>query len=201
MSTSSDQSRIDPESMAALFTAARTARVFRDEPAPLEEVARAYNNARWAPTAFNSQPLRLDLIATPEARDRLLPLVAEVNRPAVASAPLTLVVSADMDVHQSMRDLDAADWVLDLLADSPRTRYAVARDSALLQLGYLIITLRAEGLDVGVMTSADLPGIDAQFHADRPWQSIAIVNVGHGAEDAYRPRGRRHSFDTVARVL
>lgn len=191
----------DESLLAALFTDAHTARSFRDEPAPIEQVRRAYNNARWAPTALNSQPMRLDLLASPESRQRLAPLMAGINQEPVLGSPLALIVSADLALEKSMRELGAPEQMLQRLAGSLEMRQGLARDSALIQLGYLVLALRAEGLDVGVMTGADLPGIDAEFHADRPWQTIAVVTVGHGDADAFHPRAGRHEFDAVSQVL
>ncbi|SDN75951.1 3-hydroxypropanoate dehydrogenase [Actinomyces ruminicola] len=198
---SSHNTAVSDDALAVLFTNARTARSFRDEPAAIEQVRRAYDNARWAPTALNSQPMRLDLLASPESRQRLVPLMAGINQEPVLGAPLALIVSADLALEQSMRELGAPEQMLQRLAGSLEMRQGLARDSALIQLGYLVLALRAEGLDVGVMTGADLPGIDAEFHADRPWQAIAVVIVGHADADAYRPRAARHDFDAVSQVL
>ncbi|MDU0347877.1 malonic semialdehyde reductase [Actinomyces sp. MRS3W] len=199
--SSHDTAVVTDDALAVLFTNAHTARSFRDEPAPVEQVRRAYDNARWAPTALNSQPLRLDLLASPESRQRLVPLMAGMNQDSVLSAPLALIVSADIALEKSMRALGAPEEMLQRLAGSMEMRQGLARDSALIQLGYLVLALRAEGLDVGVMTGADLPGIDAEFHADRPWQTIAVVCVGHGDESAFHPRSPRHDFDDVSQVL
>ncbi|MDO4888705.1 MAG: malonic semialdehyde reductase [Actinomycetaceae bacterium] len=192
---------VNDDALAALFTSARTARTFLAEPAPTEAVRRAYENARWAPTAFNSQPLRLDLLASPQSRQRLVPHMMETNRETVAGAPLTLITSAETAPGQSMRTLGAPERVLDIVSSSPDAGAGLARDSALIQLGYLVVALRAEGLDVGVMTGADMSGVDDEFHRDSSWRTIAIVNVGHAAADAYRPRSGRHEFDAVSRVL
>ncbi|NDR54315.1 malonic semialdehyde reductase [Actinomyces sp. 565] len=199
--SSHDAAVSDEALLAALFTDAHTARSFRDEPAPIEQVRRAYDNARWAPTALNSQPMRLDLLASPEARQRLAPLMAGMNQEPVLSAPLALIVSADLALDKSMRELGTSEQMLARLAGSLEMRKSLARDSALIQLGYLVLALRAEGLDVGVMTGADLAGVDAEFHADRPWQAIAVVCVGHGDADAFHPRAGRHEFDAVSQVL
>src|SRR4051794_16121967 len=71
-----------------LFRAARTANTFTDEPVTDEQVGAIYDLVRWAPTAMNSQPLRLLLVRSDEARARLLGHLAEGNRAKTGSAPL-----------------------------------------------------------------------------------------------------------------
>ena len=62
-----------------------------------------YDLIKWAPTAMNSQPLRIVLIRTPEARARLLQHVFEGNKAKTASAPLVAVLAADLDFDELRR--------------------------------------------------------------------------------------------------
>ena len=46
--------------------------------------------------------------------------------------------------------------------------------------------------------------MDAEFHADRAWKSLLVINVGHAAADdekAQQPRQGRLDFDQAAQVL
>src|SRR4051794_15139834 len=86
---------IDAAAQDLLFREARTANTFSAEPVTDEQLRAIYDLVKWAPTAMNAQPLRLVAVRSPQARERLLPLMAEGNRAKTASAPLTLIVAAD----------------------------------------------------------------------------------------------------------
>jgi len=79
------------------------------------------------------------------------------------------------------------------------TREQMARMNTLIQFGYLIVGLRAAGLDAGPMAGLDTDGVDAEFFADNGWKSQLIINVGHrdGVGTTY-PRGQRLSYDQVS---
>jgi hypothetical protein len=77
-----------------LFHEARTANAFTDEPVTDEQIRAIYELVKWAPTAANTQPLRLVVVRSPEAKERLLPLMAEGNRDKTAAAPVTVILAA-----------------------------------------------------------------------------------------------------------
>ena len=78
---------IDTESQNVLFREARTANKFADEPVTDAELEAIYDLLQWAPTSANTQPLRLLIVRSDEAKARLLPHIYEMNRPKVESAP------------------------------------------------------------------------------------------------------------------
>jgi 3-hydroxypropanoate dehydrogenase len=53
---------LDKIAQDLLFRDARTANTFADEPVGEEQVAAIYDLIKYAPTAFNSQPLRILLV-------------------------------------------------------------------------------------------------------------------------------------------
>ncbi|MDF3822853.1 nitroreductase family protein, partial [Leptospira sp. 96542] len=71
--------QLDSQALNQLFLAARTANGFLDQPVAPELLKQVYELARMAPTAMNSQPTRYVFITTPEAKARLLPLMAAGN--------------------------------------------------------------------------------------------------------------------------
>ena len=66
--TDADRLALDAAAQDLLFREARTANTFTDEPVTDEQVAAIYDLVRWAPTAMNSQPLRVTLVRSDEAR-------------------------------------------------------------------------------------------------------------------------------------
>lgn len=183
---------LDPVAQDALFRSARTARRWAERPVSEEHLASVYEMLRWGPTAMNTSPLRLLRVASTEARERLASHLAEGNRERALTAPLTLVLALDADFHEHLDTL-VPHWpgAAEVFAD-PQRRLATARDNAFLQAGYLILALRASGLEVGPMGIADPEGLDADLLAGSSWRSILVVNAGFPAEDnGAHPRAPR----------
>jgi 3-hydroxypropanoate dehydrogenase len=93
---------IDAQTASLLFHDAHTAYGFTDAPVSDAELAELYGLMRFGPTAMNSQPLRITFIRSDEAKARLLPLLAEGNRPKSLSAPVVAILAADSDFHEHL---------------------------------------------------------------------------------------------------
>lgn len=195
--------QIAPEVADRLFRTARTAREFTDESVDVAQIEAVYDLIKWGPTAMNILPLRLLVLRRGEARDRLVPLMAEGNQERVATAPLSLVLAYDPDFHQHLGTLfPHAPQIKEQLGRSPEARDPMARTNALIQAGYLIVGLRAAGLGAGPMNGMDFAAVDAEFLAECGWRSLMVVNVGHvvGAGTPL-PRLPRLEFADAATVL
>ena len=194
---------LDGPTVDRLFVEARTVRHFLDEPVPDDLLCEVYDAVRWGPTANNSTPLRLLVVRTPEARERLAAHMSEFNRERVLTAPVTLVVAADTDFHVHMPTLvPHAPTSGDRLAGIPDVRERMARENAWLQTGYLVVGLRAAGLGVGPMTGMDAGAIDADLFAGTPWRTLSVLNVGWpDGTGTDRPRAPRLAWDDVARTV
>jgi len=185
-----------------LFRTARTARSWDGAPVSNEHLESVYELLRWGPTALNSSPLRLVRVATPESRERLASHLAEGNRARALAAPLTLVVAADTDFHTHLDTL-VPHWpgAAELFTDEA-ARTATARDNAFLQAGYLVIALRASGLEVGPMGIADPLGLDDEILAGTSWRSLFVINAGWPALDnGAHPRAPRLEPSLAIRTL
>ncbi|MEE6274395.1 malonic semialdehyde reductase [Georgenia sp. MJ206] len=196
---------LDEHAWDLLFTQARTVETFTDEPVPVEAVRAVYEAVRWAPTAMNSSPLRLAVVTSAPARERLVAHLAPGNQAKTLAAPLTLVAAYDPSFHEHLPVLapHRAGMREDLDAQ-PEVREALARTSALLQVGYLLVALRGAGLHVGPMTGMDAAGVDAELFAANGWRALVVLNVGHapaGTPGAVRPRAARLDFADVVEVL
>lgn len=192
---------IDPASADLLFRDAHTAYSFTDEPVSDAELAEIYELMRHAPTAMNSQPLRIVFVRSPEAKERLLPLLAEGNRPKSESAPVVAILAADTDFHEHLpRLLPMVPGARDSF-DAEEKRVKHARFNATLQAGYFILAVRAVGLDAGPMAGFNSAGIDTEFFADTPLRSLLVVNIGHVAEGGNFPRKDHVTFEQAVEVL
>lgn len=182
-----------------LFREARTVNTFADGGVTDEQLEAVHDLVRWGPTLMNTVPLRLLVVRSREGRERLAAHMAAGNRERVLAAPLTVVAAADPNFHEHLDVLvphnpDAAA----MFADA-EGREAVARSSATLQIGYLIVGLRAAGLHVGPMAGMDAAGIDAEFFATSGWRTLLVLNLGTPAgPESVRPRAPRLSWDQVS---
>ncbi|GHH77302.1 putative NADH dehydrogenase/NAD(P)H nitroreductase [Streptomyces sulfonofaciens] len=192
---------LDPTAQDLLFREARTARTFTAEPVSDEQVRAIYDLVKYGPTAFNQSPLRITLIRSAEARERLLPHLAEGNRPKSAQAPLVAILSADNEFHEELPQLVPQAPALKDMFSERAVREQNAGLNAALQAAYFIIGVRAAGLAAGPMTGFDPAGVQKEF-LDDDHTPLMIVNIGRPGESAWHPeRSPRLDFEQVVTVL
>lgn len=200
-SPASDRLALDAAAQALLFRDARTANTFTDEPVSDEQVRAIWDLVRWAPSAANTQPLRVVIVRSPEAKARLLPLMSGGNRDKTAAAPITAILAADT------RFFDHWDRLLPYkqgggasFEDAPEQAEAMARFNGALQAGYFLLGVRAAGLAAGPMAGFDKAGVDAEFLPDTQ-RSLVVVNIGHPGPDAWFERLPRLEHDEVVTTV
>ncbi|MES9543682.1 malonic semialdehyde reductase [Actinomadura sp. NPDC000600] len=182
---------LDPAAQELLFREARTANSFTGEPVAEEQVRAIYDLVKWAPTAMNIQPLRIVDVRSRQARERLVPLMSEGNRAKTATAPLTLIAAADEDFHEHLPvTFPHRAGAREAQRDNPG-RPATARFNAALQIGYLILGIRAAGLAAGPMAGFDADAVEREFFPQGGVRPLLVINAGHPAPDAFRPRNPR----------
>lgn len=184
------------DDLTTLFTAGRTPRGFLDTPVDDVEILAAYDTAKWGPTAFNGQPMRLVMVNSQAARGELLPLVSEGNRARVASAPQVALVAADTNFHNTFERVSPG-MAGNAMFDDAERRTALATSQAWLQLGYFIVALRARGLAVGPMTGFNRQAVTETMLAGTGLETIALLAIGHEDTSAQRDRQDRLDADDV----
>ncbi|AEV89050.1 malonic semialdehyde reductase [Actinoplanes sp. SE50] len=192
------RSSLTPEGRSLLFTDARTASFFAPTPVTDEELREIWELAKWPPTQANTQPLRVLFVRTADGRERLIKHLAEGNRAKSQSAPVVAVLALDTEFHEHVPQVFPHNPGLkNLFEGNVDKRIADGTFSAALQAGYFIIAARAVGLHAGPMTGFDKAGVDAEFFPDGRFRSLAVVNLGHPAENAYRDRLPRLDHETT----
>jgi 3-hydroxypropanoate dehydrogenase len=190
---------LSPEAQNLLFREARTANSFTDEPVSDAQVAAIYDLVRFGPTAMNAQPLRVTLVRSAEAREKLLKSMADGNREKTASAPLVAILAADTDFHDHLeRTFPHFPGARDLFADAT-ARAQAATFNASLQIGYFLLGVRAAGLAAGPMGGFDAEGVDRDFFDGTAQKSLLVVNIGRPGPDAWFDRLPRLDQDEVVR--
>ena len=196
-----DSLALSPDAQALLFRDARTANTFTDEPVTDEQVAAIYDLVKHAPTAMNTQPLRIVLVREGDARERLLKVMADGNRDKTANAPLVAILAADTDFHDQLpRTFPHFPGAKDAFAD-PVRREQAARFNATLQIGYFLMGVRAAGLAAGPMGGFDAAGIDEDFHAGTTQKTFMVVNIGKPGENPWFPRLPRLDYEAATTTL
>lgn len=193
---------LDPTAQDLLFREARTANSFTAEPVTDEQVHAIYDLVKYAPTAFNQQPLRVVLVRSDEGRERLVRHMSEGNRPKTSTAPLVAILAADNEFHEELpSQFPAFPQAKDVFFAERPVREQSAALNASLQVGYFIIGVRAAGLAAGPMTGFDAAGINKEFFADGEHSVLAVVNIGRPGDGASYPRSPRLSYDEVVTTV
>ncbi len=189
---------LSPHAQDLLFREAHTAYAFTDEPVSDEQLRAVYDLVKWAPTAMNSQPLRVVLVRTAQARARLVEHMGGNNQARVAAAPVVAILAADVDFHDELhKTFPVAPGARERFVADEAARERSARFSAGLQAAYFLVGVRAAGLGAGPMTGFDAAGIDAEFFPDGDHRTLMVVNIGRTADDGQRPRLPRLDYDEV----
>ncbi|MEV7287229.1 malonic semialdehyde reductase [Streptomyces sp. NPDC093252] len=192
---------LDPTAQDLLFREARTANSFTDEPVTEEQVQAIYELVKFGPTSMNQSPLRVTLVRSPEARERLVQHMAEGNRDKTAAAPLVAILSADNEFHEELpRLFPHFPQAKDAFFGDRGVRENQAALNASLQAAYFIVGVRAAGLAAGPMTGCDFEGVRKEF-LDEDHTPLMVVNIGNPGPDAWFPRSPRLSYDEVVTTV
>ncbi|MGW2045357.1 malonic semialdehyde reductase [Streptomyces sp. NPDC001858] len=192
---------LDAAAQDLLFREARTANTFTDEPVTDEQIQAIYDLVKYGPTAFNQTPLRITLVRSAEARERLVQHMAEGNQAKTATAPLVAILSADIEFHEELPTLfPAFPQAKDVIFGTRAAREDSATVNAALQAAYFIIGIRAAGLAAGPMNGMDFEGIRKEF-LDDDHTPLMVVNIGKPGEGAWYPRSPRRAYDEVVTTV
>ncbi|MGW7421297.1 malonic semialdehyde reductase [Streptomyces sp. NPDC054813] len=192
---------LDPAAQDLLFREARTANTFTDEPVTDEQLQAIYDLVKYGPTSMNQSPLRVVLVRSPEARERLVQHMAEGNQKKTATAPLVAILAADNEFHEELPQLfPHFPQAKDAVFGDRAVREGSAALNAALQAAYFIIGVRAAGLAAGPMTGVDFAGIQKEF-LDDDHTPFVVINIGKPGPDAWFPRSPRLAYDDVVTTV
>jgi 3-hydroxypropanoate dehydrogenase len=196
-----DRKSIETQSLAQLFTEARTHNVFRDKPVSDELLQKAIELAKMGPTSANQSPMRVVFLRSQAAKERLRPALSPGNLDKTMGAPVVAITAFDEQFYEHlpflMPHVDAKSW----FSGDPVKAARAAFQNGTLQVAYLIIALRAVGLDTGPMTGFDNAKVDAEFFPEGHVKSNVLINIGYGDAEKLFPRSPRFSFDQMAKII
>ena len=192
---------IEAQSLAQIFTEARTHNGFLDKPVSDELLKRAIDLAKMGPTSVNQSPLRVLFLRSQAAKERLRPALSPGNLDKTMRAPVVAITAYDELFYEHLPFLfphaDAKPWFSGNAAFAARSAF----QNGTLQVAYLLIALRAVGLDTGPMTGFDNAKVDAEFFPEGHIKSNVLINIGYGDHEKLFPRSPRFSFDQIAKVI
>jgi 3-hydroxypropanoate dehydrogenase len=187
--------------IAQIFTEARTHNVYLDRPVPDALLKSAVDLAKMGPTSANQSPLRILFLRSEAAKQRLRPALAPGNLAKTMAAPVVAITAYDEQFYEHLPFLmphaDAKSW----FSGNPAFAARSAFQNGTLQVAYLIMALRAVGLDTGPMTGFDNAKADAEFFPEGHVKSNVLINIGYGDASKLFPRSPRFAFDQIAEIL
>lgn len=192
---------LSTEAQELLFSQARTANTFSSEPVSDDQVKALYELAKWGPTSMNTQPMRLVLARSAEAKAKVVSHLFDGNKPKADMAPLVAVIAADLDFHETLPEVfPIFPGAKDLFADEAyRTQFAVSQ--AWLQAGYFILGIRALGLAAGPMLGVNTAGIDSDVLAGTRLRTLMVMNIGKPGENPWFDRLPRLDYSRAVTTL
>jgi 3-hydroxypropanoate dehydrogenase len=190
----------DEKTLDLLLRKARSHGDFDGRPVPESLLRAAHELMKWGPTTANSQPARILYLMSKESREKLRPALAPVNLDKTMKAPAVALVAYDTRFYENLPRLyhnpDAINWY-----NKPAVAEINGFRNGSLQGAYLILALRAVGLDCGAMSGFDNAKADAAFFPDGRLKSNFLINIGYGTGQGLAPRGPRLSFEEACRIL
>jgi len=190
----------DEKTLDVLLRKARSYAQFEDRPVPQELLRAAHELMKWGPTTANSQPARILYLYSRESREKLGGALSAVNLEKTLKAPLVAIVAYDIRFYEHLPRLyhnpDAINWY-----SKPPVAEVHGFRNGSLQGAYLILALRAVGLDCGPMSGFDNAKVDAAFFPDGRLKSNFLINIGYGIAAGLPPRNYRFGFEEQCRIL
>jgi 3-hydroxypropanoate dehydrogenase len=191
---------IDAHALNVLFNKARTHNGWLDKPVDEALLKQAFDLAELGPTSANCSPMRVVFVTSKAAKERLRPALAAGNLEKTMAAPTTAILANDLKFYDHLPKLfphaDARSW----FTGSEQLAAITAMRNGTLQAAYLILALRAVGLDCGPMSGFDNAKVDAEFFPDGQFKSNFLCNIGYGDPSKLHPRGPRFAFGEVCKI-
>jgi 3-hydroxypropanoate dehydrogenase len=191
---------LDKAVLDQLFREARTYNEWSSKPVEESLILELYDLLKWGPTSANSCPARFVWVRSVEGKARLAASAAEMNRPKILAAPLTVIIGNDLGFPSTMTKLfPARAEAMQGYFKQPGVAESTAMRNGTLQGAYMIIAARAMGLNCGPMSGFDPAKVDEAFFSGTQVRSNFICCLGYGKPGTPYPRNYRLSFDEACR--
>ena len=178
--------------LAQAFFEARSTSKFTEQSVSEETLTALYDLAKWGPTAFNCQPMRLVFVRSAAGKAKLAEALMPANVAKTLAAPVTAIVALDTQFYEQLpSQFPANPAARDLFANNPALAQEAGMRNGSLQGGYLMIAARLLGLACGPMSGFNPAKLNEAFFADGRWKANFLCNLGYGDAAGNHPRGPR----------
>lgn len=191
----------DPNTLRLLLIEARTHNGWQDKAVGDDKLRELYDLLKWGPTSANSSPARFHFIRSAEAKERLKPALSEGNLEKTMAAPVTAIISYDVEFWRKLPQLFPHKDMTGPFKDNPTAAQGAAFRNGTLQGAYFMIAARAIGLDVGAMSGFNNALVDETFFAGTSLKSNFLCNLGYGDPSKIFYRSPRLDFDEACKLL
>jgi len=194
---------LDGNAADLLFREARNHNWWQDRDVSDDQLREIWDLMKYGSTSSNTQPGRLIFIRSQEAKEKLKPCLAPPNVDKTMAAPVTALLAYDLEFYEDFaRNYPVRPEMGDRFRNDAAVAEKFAFQQGTLQGAYLIMAIRAVGLDAGAMGGFNADLADETFLAGRNWKSNFLCNIGYGDLEGIKgPRLYRYDFDEVCEVI
>ncbi len=180
---------------------ARSHYAWTDKPVSDALLHQIFEITKMGPTSMNTCPASFTFVRTQEGKERLAKSLKPANVPKVMGAPVTAIISYDLDFWTELPRLFPHEDRRPHFEGKPKHAEDTAFRNGTLQGAYFMIAARALGLDVGAISGFDNAIVDAEFFAGTTLKSNFLCNLGFADENALFQRLPRFDFDDVCTII
>lgn len=192
----------DETTLRLLFTEARTHYGWQARDVSDETLHALFEIAKMGPTSMNQQPMRVVLVRSEEAKDRLETCLFPANVPKMRSAPVTAIIAYDLNFWEELPRLFPPNKAAqDIFKNNATAAQVNAFRNGTLQGAYVMLAARAVGLDVGAMSGFDNAKLDEEFFHGTSIKSNFLINLGYADTSKIFRRLPRMAFDEVVETI
>ena len=194
---------LDDNSADLIFREARNHNAWEDKPVTDDKLREIWDLVKCGSTSANTLPARLIFIRSPEAKERLKPCLMPANASKTMAAPVTALLAYDLEFFTDFAKLyPVRPEMANMYSSDPARAEKFAFQQSTLQGAYLIMAIRAVGLDAGAMGGFNTDAADAEFLSGKNWKSNFLCNIGYGDLEGIKgPRLYRYGFDEVCDII
>lgn len=194
---------LNGDSLDLIFREARNHNWWQDKDVSDAQLREIWDLMKFGSTSANTLPARLIFIRTQEAKKKLEPCLMPANVEKTMAAPVTALLAYDLEFYKDFAKLyPVRPEMGDRYRDDAALAEKFAFQQSTLQGAYLILAIRAVGLDAGAMGGFNTDLADETFLAGKNWKSNFLCNIGYGDLEGIKgPRLYRYDFDEVCEVI
>ena len=196
-------SSLDENSKDLLFRGARSFNGWSNKAVSAGQLREIYDLMKLCPTSSNVCPIRIKFVCSDESKRVLEPILFEPNRAKTMRAPAVAILGNDdaFYEHDDFLTPHRPGAISKRMMENQALIPDWAMRNGTLQAAYLIIAIRAVGLDAGPMQGLDKKAADEVYWNGTQIRTNFICSIGYGDESTVFKKLPRFEFDEVCEIL